>query len=529
MKIKREEIETDIVVIGGGGAGLVAANSAKKKGCKVLIISKSPVGSENATAFSGGGFSFAIEGVDEDEHFRRTIEAGKNLNNQKLVRILARNGPEKVLALRDIGIELMIEEGHAGIKVDIPPPGNKLSQALLNHAKNLNVDILSNNMALELVIKDGKFNSVLSYDFINGEIYVVKAKACIMATGGAGAIYPRTDNPPGLTGDGYVLGLRAGMSLQDMEFVQFYPMGTSEKDKPLFIIPPLFGDIGRIVNKKGEDVIKKYGITVKPVAIRARDMLSRAFAIEIVSGNAVDDCLLLDITNIKEADLEASILAKTMIGILRQHFSCDTKPIKISPISHFSQGGIVINEFCQTDIKGIFACGEATTGVHGANRMGGNALVEILVFGEIAGRSAAEYTQNSTSAKVDDNRIEELISKFNKNAEQWKKGSIPPLRLREKIGKIMEEKAGVLRSGSGLTGAISELRVMREKEFPRLRVTNFIELKEALEVENILTIAEIIAKSALEREESRGTHYRSDFPQQDDSKWLKNITIKNNS
>ena len=345
-------------------------------------------------------------------------------------------------------------------------------------------------------------------------------------------MFQRHDNPRRMLGDGYALALNAGAVLQHMEFVQFYPLGLAEPGLPTMILPPSVADFGRFLNAKDEDIAAKYNVTEKPLAQRSRDKLSRALYLEISKGFQTSDSVFLDLTQIND-EKERQMLARgdaygSTRDILIHKVKIKEKPIRISPLCHHFMGGLIINCSCETNIRGLYAAGEVTGGIHGANRLGGNALSVAIVFGARAGQHAARYAKSVEASQLDLETANKMKKKMEDYFSNNQKEAVSCRTIKTTIKEIMWEKVGIIRNKENLEGAIVDLQRIGEENLPRLHVSKNREFLEALEIMNGLVVGEIVAKSALFRNESRGAHYRSDYPERNDKIWLKNIVIKKN-
>ncbi|MGD0623237.1 MAG: FAD-binding protein [Thermodesulfobacteriota bacterium] len=516
-----EIIKTDILVIGGGGAGMRAALAAKEKGSEVLLASKTPIGKSTCTYLSGGAFLVAAEGLSKESHLNLTLQAGKGINSQELVAILVEEAPKRIRELERIGLVGEWRKGRFSCLGKPPSWGAPLADVLANALQRQGVSIFPWVTVFDLLIEDGKAVGALAFDFRQGMPIALVSKAVILANGGGGALYRRHDNPVRTTGDGYALAFSAGCQLRDMEFVQFMPSGLAESGKPILIIAPTICDVGRVINAVGEDILKKYQITEKPVAIRARDSFSLAIFKEEAEGRNV----FLDLTSVSEIDWPQDNMAQSQREILMKNFSGSQKPLRISPMCHHFMGGVVTDQNGATEIPGLFAAGEVVGGVHGANRMGGNALDEILVFGYRAGGAAADWAKNQVWNKYAESLINERWEAFLRKRGRAVAGS-PPKILRKMIGEVLWEKSGILRDEEGLINAMKSLQRIRAKNLPEIKAETPKEILETMEVENALWVGEMITRSALMRKESRGAHFREDFPKTDDQNWKGNIFLK---
>ena len=516
-----ESIKTDVLVIGGGGAGMRAALAAKEKGVDVLLVSKTPIGKSTCTYMSGGAFSLAVGGVSKETHLMNTLRAGKGLNARELVEILVEEAPERVRELEQFGLIGEWQKGRFFCLGKPPAWGAPLANVLADTTKKQGISILPWIIVFDLLVEDGKAIGALGFDFRKGELIALKAKAIILANGGGGALYQRHDNPVRTTGDGYALAFHAGCQLRDMEFVQFIPPGLAESGKPAVLIAPSLSDAGKVVNSLGEDILKKYQITDKPVAVRSRDSFSLAIFIEEAEGREV----FLDLRSLSKMEWPKDNMAQSQRDLLVTNFSCSQKPLRISPMCHHFMGGVVTDQNGGTGISGLFAAGEVSGGVHGANRMGGNALDEVLVFGYRAGVAAAEWAKKQTWDKKAETLIRERLGVFQGKSRSPARGR-SPRAMKKMIGEILWKKSGILRDGEGLEDAIESLQRIQVENLPEIKAETPKEVLEKMEVENAILVGEMITRSALMREESRGAHFRKDFPQTDDQNWKGSIFLK---
>ena len=516
-----ETIETDILIIGGGGAGMRAALTAKERGAEVLLASKTPIGKSTCTYLSGGAFSLAVEGMSQEGHLKATLQAGRGINAPDLAKILVEEALERVHELERLGLVGEWRKGRFFCLGTPPAWGAPLAKAMADAVKKQGISLLAWVMISDLLIEEGRAVGALGFDFQKGKFLAFAAKAIILANGGGGALYQRHDNPVRITGDGYALAFHAGCHLRDMEFVQFIPPGVAEPGKPAILIAPSLCDAGRVINSLGEDILNKYQITEKPVAVRSRDLFSQAIFMEEAEGREV----FLDLRGISEEEWPRDNMAHTQRDLLRRNFSCSLKPIRISPMCHHFMGGVMADPKGMTEIPGLFAAGEVVGGVHGANRMGGNALDEVLVFGHRAGESAAEWAREQVRKKGTGTLIQDRLRVLQGMARSSGKG-LSPKAARKMIGEILWKESGILRDRKGLEGALDSLRRIRQEILPQMNAETPKEILEKMEVKNAILVGEMITRCALMREESRGAHFRKDFPKTDDQKWRGNIFLK---
>jgi fumarate reductase (CoM/CoB) subunit A len=324
-----------------------------------------------------------------------------------------------------------------------------------------------------------------------------------------------------LTGDGFALAMRAGLELMDMEFVQFYPLGYVGSKGVRSIVPSLFADLGKITNRLGEDIKEKYQIYDKPIAIVSRDRLAQAFFKEIAQGNGIDNTLLLDMRDVKKNQIPFD---DETGGLFKRWFRFNVEPIKITPTCHYNMGGLMIDASGQTVLPGLLAAGEVVGGIDGANRMGGNALSSSLVFGTIAARSGIAHVESNP------NRTKFMTLAKDRKRKRFSTTSTDQIRpsetktLRKELGEVLWQKIGIVRSEKGLKEGIKLIdKILNaldtfQSSYSRDQWRNF-------ECINAALTARAIAVSALARKESRGSHYREDFPNEDKN-WIKHITVR---
>ena len=521
--------DTDVLIIGSGAAGLRAAIEARKSKVEVSLISKTTMEWGSCTAYAGAGFTAAIGDFSIQNHFKETLASGKNLNQKELVEVLVEESPQRLPELREFGVDIITRPRGYHCEGRSPVWGLSITKPLTQTAKDLGVRLYERIMIIDLLIRENMIVGALGFDIKNGEFMSFNTKSVILASGGAGALYQNNDNPERITGDGYAMAYRSGALMQDMEFVQFYPLGVSAPGLPTMILPPSVGDFGYFLNEEDEDLLAKYNITERPLAQRSRDSLSRALFLEITKEPEISNPVFLDLRHIDEAK-EEEILARgdafgSMRDILIQKLKRKETPLQISPLCHHFMGGLKINSRCETNIPGLFAAGEATGGIHGANRLGGNALSEAIVFGVRAGHQAAQYSKsiNKESEAEDAYKRKRVIQDY---FDGQSVGEIPSKSVRSSLKEIMWKKVGIVRNKDDLESALEEFRRIEEENIPRLEVSKNRDILEALEIMNGLIVGELIARSALLRTESRGAHYRSDYPTQNDQDWLKRIIIK---
>jgi succinate dehydrogenase/fumarate reductase flavoprotein subunit len=517
-------IVSDVLIIGSGIAGLRAALEVTRKGKRPLLISKSATGKSNNTYRSGGAFTCSTPQWSPDNHLRETLEAGRMLNDRSLVENLVTRAPSLIQEFVDMGMFSTQRKTGVSFRRSTLLGGPEITSTLTRRCLDAGIQTMERVLVTDLIVSDGRCHGALGFDKRTGEVYGFHSGAVLLATGGAGAIYSQHDNVPGAVGDGYVLAMRAGLELIDMEFAQFYPLVFAGSRNRSIIIPAAFADIGSIRNRLGEDLKMKYNLHKKPVAILSRDRLSQVFFREIAHGNGVNEAILLDMRGSDERLIELGGLTPESRELFRRKFSYDSKPIMIAPASHFTMGGIPIDRFGRTALGGLFAAGEVSGGIHGANRMGGNALSEGLVFGVLGAHSAVEYADSeSRSGDFQDLCRSAAHKRFSPLIGESQTPSDVPLLMRE-LKDILWKQVGIVRNEMSLSEGLKKIDDILERLSTQCSVIPR-DLYRIMECTSAALTSRAVAVSALERTESRGAHFRDDFPEEN-NQWLKHIHVK---
>jgi succinate dehydrogenase/fumarate reductase flavoprotein subunit len=513
-------IDSDVLIIGSGIAGMSAALEVMKNGKQPLLVSKSSIGKASNTYLAGGRFAFATEGFTAQAHMEKTLQAGKGLNETALVRAFVKDAPSMVHELRQMGMRGEFQSRGFYARHNSIVGGKEVASTLARACKKAGVTLLEGLMITDLIADDKGCYGALGFQK-EGKVFGLRSGCVLLATGGAGAIYAQNDNAPGLTGDGFALGMRAGLELMDMEFVQFYPLGYVGSKGARSVVPSLLADLGKIMNRLGEDIKEKYRIYDKPIAIVSRDRLAQAFYKEIAQGNGIDNALLLDMRDVEKSQIPFD--NKTG-ELFKRRFHFNVEPIKITPTCHYNMGGLMIDASCRTALPGLLAAGEVVGGIDGANRMGGNALSSALVLGAIAARSGMAYADsNPDRTKFMTVAKDKVRKRFSTTPTAQ---SRPPdtRSLRKDLGEVLWQKIGIIRSERGLKEGIKRIdKILNELE--TLQPSHSRDLWRNLECINAALTARAIAVSALARKESRGSHYREDFPNEDKN-WVKHISVR---
>ena len=561
--IAEKVIETDILIVGSGGAGATAAIEAIKTKLRVTIATKGRIGKCGATVTGDADLDVdskslherfsQIKGSDPRDSpvtfFKDIVKGGKFLNNQKLVEIHVREAPNRLQDIIDWGAKIektTHASGHSyprGVYI----PGMKLMPVLKRQANKVGVNIVEDTIITDIIVQNDQVAGAVGVNIRSGGFLVFKAKAVVLATGGCMRIYPFVTAPDELTGDGMAMAYRAGAELVDMEFPMFlpgcfvHPPALSGVDVPFILSTEGFIH-GHLLNRRGERFMRKWA--PKTLEHTTRDICSVAMMSEILAGNGsphggVFVSLRHLPTNLIEYlhewlpwlrdrgkpwtyggfDLEDFIPRETL----------KMDALEAAPAGHFTNGGIKINERCETNIKGLFAAGETTAGVHGGNRLSGNAFTEMIVWGSRSGKFAATYASTAKQLEIDTTLVERLRNRIYAPLER-KEGE-NPIKLRKQMQQLAWEKIGVVRDRPRLENALKEIERMRSEEPPRVatKAKNQEYNREwigAIELENMLLIMKMIARSALMRTESRAAHYRKDYPMTDYDNWTKNIIVQ---
>ena len=536
---------TDVLVIGGGGAGARAAIEASRYGVDVTLVADCLFGKGGLTVTGMGGFNVALGNVDRGDnwevHFNDTVRGGFFLNNQKLAEILVKEAPDRIYDLEDFGMTFnRTEEGKIGQRIESGSTyhrtclsedrtGHEMMSTLVNEVLRRDVRIFEETFVSGLLTNNGQIAGAVSLDFKHGNIILFRAGAVVIATGGSGRLFRVTSNPVESIGAGMAMAFQAGAELIDMEMTQFHPTGMvyPESAKGILVSEGVRGDGGILLNKNKERFMTRFDS--KKMELSTRDVVSRAIHTEIKEGRGTEHGgVYLDISHVPASEIERKL--PTMLAqLLRAGVDIRKEPMEVAPTGHFHCGGVKIDEKTRSSVPGLFACGEGAGGVHGANRLGANSFPTLQVFGARAGKFTAEYAARNGKREVDYNQVERECEKILQPIKQDK--GVSPILVRKKIQSLMQDNVGIVRNRQGLESAIHQLKEIKAKEVPKLYVKNHhnkydLEWIEALRVQKMVELGLIIAKAALLRTESRGVHFREDYPQSDNGNWLKNIIVK---
>ena len=568
----------DVLVIGSGGAGLRAAIEASAAGASVAVICRSLLGKAH-TVMAEGGVAAALANVDDRDnwkvHFADTMRGGQYLNNWRMAELHAKEAPARVKELeawgavfdrtddgrilqRNFGGHKYPRLAHVGDRT-----GLEMIRTLQDYAIHEKIDVYQEYTIISLLKDDGRVVGAFGYDREKGLFKLFQAKAVIIATGGMGRIYKISSNSWDCTGGGISLAYHAGAELIDMEFVQFHPTGMvwPPSVRGLLITEGVRGEGGVLRNNQGrrfmfDDIPELYkGQTStdeeegwrytqgdknakRPPELLTRDHVARCITREIKEGRgSPHGGVFLDIAWIKEKISNAPEHIKRKLPSMYHQFKelagvdITKEPMEVGPTTHYIMGGVRVDADSQmTTIEGLFAAGECAAGLHGANRLGGNSLSDLLVFGQRAGAYAAKYANESTAGKINDEQVKEIsswaLSPFDKGSSS---GSENPFQIQTDLQEEMHKLVGIVRTEAELTEAIQKIKDFGERINKAGCSGNRAYnpgWHTAIELKHMITVAEAIARAALERKESRGGHFREDYQQKSDAFGKVNITIR---
>ncbi|MCX5722552.1 MAG: FAD-binding protein [Nitrospirae bacterium] len=526
----------DILIIGAGLAGMRAAVAAPSD-LDVAVMSKvHPVRSHSVAA--QGGINAALGEDDSWEaHAFDTAKGGLYLGDQDAIEAMCREAPGDILELERLGVIFSRDEqgriaqrpfGGAGFPrtcYAADRTGHAILHAMYEQLLKRRIAVYEEWYVTSLLVEDGACRGVVAWDLIHGGLQTIRAKAVILATGGSGRVFLTSTNAVINTGDGMALAYRAGAPLADMEFVQFHP--TTLKGTGILITEGARGEGGYLLNTLGERFMKTYA--PQQMELATRSTVSLAIGQEILEGRGVDGCVLLDLRHLGRQRILERLPQIRELAIEFAGLDPIETPIPVRPGAHYQMGGVRTNQWTETGIAGLYAAGEcACVSVHGANRLGGNSLLETIVFGRRAGIRAGEYVRTVTSQplttdqlRIEQARVQRLLAQ---------EGSMKSWQIREELGQTMSLNLGLVRTQESMSAALSAIAALTHRAASvtlqdRGLVFN-TDLVQALELQCLLDVAETIVASALARTESRGAHYRSDYPARDDQRWLAHSLIR---
>lgn len=541
--MESEVYQCDVLIIGSGGAGSRAAIEVSEHDLETLIVSKGLSFKSGCTGMAEGGYNAAFGFVDAEDdpeiHYQDTMKGGGFLNDPELVRILVNEAPDRLIDLENYGA--LFDRQESGVLDQRPfggqtyrrtcyqgdRTGHEIITALKEEITRRGIETLDEIMITSLIVdEDGKsVQGAMGISLKDSKPICFNAKSTILASGGAGHVYPVTSNTLQKGGDGFSIAWEAGAELIDMEQVQFHPTGMvwPESRRGVLVTEAVRGEGGILLNKDGERFMERYDPRLE---LATRDVVSRAIYNEIMEGRGTEHGgVYLDVThlpdNVIEEKLETMFLQFLDVGVdIRE------EPMEVAPTAHHFMGGVKIDSWCRTSLKNLFAAGEVAGGVHGANRLGGNALADTQVFGRRAGISAAknalnnDFRLNRVYVEAEEYRIKNKV----------REGDLRPAEIKRRLHETMWENVAIIRDEKSLRSALSTIRSLQGKldrlDIPEGGRFNKY-LQEALEVENMLKTAALVTRSAIIRKESRGSHFRKDYPEMRDE-WKKSIVLSKN-
>ena len=570
-----QTFEHDVLVIGAGGAGLRAAIEASAAGVKVGLVCKSLLGKAH-TVMAEGGMAAALANVDERDswrvHFSDTMRGGQYINNWRMAELHAKEAPDRVRELeawgavfdrtkdgrilqRNFGGHRYPRLAHVGDRT-----GLEMIRTLQDHGIHQGIDVHMEITVISL-LKDGeRVAGALAYERERGRFRIFKAKAVILATGGIGRAYKITSNSWEGTGDGHALAYHAGAELIDMEFIQFHPTGMvfPPSVRGILVTEGVRGEGGILVNSEGrrfmfDDIPDNYKDQTadtpeegwrytqgdknarRPPELLTRDHVARCIVREIKAGRGTPHGgVYLDIAWIKEKIPNAAEHIKKKLPSMYHQFKqladidITKVPMEVGPTTHYIMGGIRVDADTQiSTVPGLFACGECAAGINGANRLGGNSLSDLLVFGKRAGEFAAQFAKDQSLGEINQNQIEETtrwaLEPFGRSRGE------NPFQIQHELQDMMQDLVGIVRNEDEMLRALDGIKQLQQRA-KNVSLTGNIEFNPgwhtALDLKNLLTVSEAITVAALERKESRGGQYREDYPNKDTEFGKINITIK---
>ena len=565
-----ETRECDVLVVGAGGAGLRAAIAASEYGAKVALVSKSLLGKAH-TVMAEGGVAAALGNVDERDnwkiHFRDTIRGSKNLANWEMAKIHAEKAPDRVRELerwgavfdrtedgkisqRNFGGHRYPRLAHVGDRT-----GLEIIRTLQDHAVHMeNIEVFMECTVSDILKSGNRAVGALAYYRSSGKLVVFEAGSVILATGGIGKAYKVTSNSWEYTGDGHALAYLAGADLIDMEFVQFHPTGMvwPPSVKGTLVTEGVRGDGGILVNSEGERFMFNYIPDVfaaetakseeeanswlkgeegamRPPELLTRDVVARAIMTEVKEGRgSPHGGAFLDIASRQSPDYIRRKLP-SMYHQFKELATLDItkEPMEVGPTTHYMMGGIKVEaNTAASTVPGLYAAGEAAAGMHGANRLGGNSLSDLLVFGKIAGQCAANFAQENSRISPHGEEIEKSIEN---TLEPFEDGDENPYQIHQELQEIMESHAGIVRTGEELEKGIRKLEEL-EKRLPKMHAKGERKYNPGwhlcLDLHNMIITSLALSRAALERTESRGAHTRLDYPDYDNELGKVNMIVR---
>ncbi len=545
-------MKVDVLIVGAGGAGLYAALSAVKenKDLNIAVLSK-VYPTRSHTGAAQGGINGALANVDptdnEELHTFDTIKGSDYLADQEAVKYMCYEAPKIIRAMEHMGVPFsrlnngkIAQRPFGGASKDrtcysADKMGHVMLHTLFEQCIKEGINFLNEWFMLNLVHNGNRVIGVTAINIATGEVELIKTKAVILATGGHSRIYwGYTSNALGCTGDGTAAVLRAGLPVKDMEFLQFHPTGL--RKSAILVTEAARGEGGHLLNNKGERFMAKYA--PGKMELGPRDLVSRSIMTEIREGRGFSDeegreYVQLDLTHLGAEKIKSRLPQIRELAIDFEGIDPIKEPIPIKPTAHYAMGGIDTNVKCETPLEGVYAAGEAQcVSVHGANRLGGNSLLDIVVFGNVAGKEAVRYAEAIDFAKGGEGKKEEEIKFIQELMNRESKETLGDMR--NELGEIMFKHFGVFKYEEEMQEGYDKLKNLIDRAHKNLGVEDKskvfnLDLQSTLEFFNLLEIADVLAYASLQRKESRGTFFRDDYEKRDDENYLYHSMITKNA
>ena len=565
----------DVLVVGAGGAGLRAAIEASAGGATVGLVCKSLLGKAH-TVMAEGGIAAALANVDERDswrvHFADTMRGGQYVNNWRMAELHAKEAPDRVRELeawgalfdrtqdgkilqRQFGGHRYARLAHVGDRT-----GLEMIRTLQDHGIHMGIDVHMESTVVSLLKDDGRVSGAFAFDRERGRFRVFSARATVLATGGIGRAYKITSNSWEYTGDGQTLAYEAGADLLDMEFLQFHPTGMvwPPSVQGILVTEAVRGDGGILLNKEGrrfmfDDIPEAYKSQTadneeegwrytqgdrnarRPPELLTRDHVARCINRELKAGRgSPHGGVFLDIAWIARRLPNAAEHIKRKLPSMYHQFKqladidITKEPMEVGPTTHYAMGGVRVDAETQmSTVPGLFAAGECAAGINGANRLGGNSLSDLLVFGKRAGEHAALFAKKNATGRIDDGAVEAAARRALAVFEG--DGAENPYKIQQDLQEMMQDLVGIVRREGEMKSALEGLAKLRERS-KRVKVPGNREFNPgwhtALDLPNLFTVSEAVARCALERKESRGAHFREDFPDKDPAWGKMNLVVR---
>lgn len=543
-----QQLTTDVLIVGAGGAGMYAAIAAARGGASVILLDKSLVGRGGATVMAQMTVAAALGQQEPDDwtiHLEDTLKAGRGLCNEELSALLCREGPKRILEMEEWGTRWAREEGH--IKQEMAPghsrkrccyvdflnTGPAVAATLRRKVGEIQaIRRISNIAVIEVLVKDGRALGAVGFHVADGELVMFHAKAVILAAGGLTKLYARNSASANMGGEAYALALWAGAELVDMEFVQFFPIGHLAPRlvgmDPIMWDPFRYKLGGKLLNGRFEEFLDRYGGEDFGKYTAMRDLAAYAILKEAEAGRGtVHGGAYLDFRHLPEKQLRAAF-GPVIDRLLANGIDLTKTPVEVGPMAHYHMGGVRVNANLATRVEGLYAAGEAVGGANGANRLSGNAITEAFVFGAQAGACAADYSRRAELRReiLPARAAFEGLEALSHGGAKEKR---TPASLQAELQNLMWEQAGPFRTGEKLAAALRRIKQMQQEDLPNLRLSQDnafnLDVQDWFELRAMLTTAETVVTAALARRESRGAHQREDFPDADEA-LLKNQVME---